>query len=528
MAMLAEIIAPPGVALVAPAIERADEVLSPPALAFLADLHRSFERERLALLAERRARKRRFDMGELPDFPYATKAVRAGTWRIAQIPKDLQDRRVELTGPVDQAGLTSALRSGAKVFMADFEDAHTPSWANTMAGQLALMDHWARGPARGGAPLATLILRPRGLHLVEEHVLVDDTPISGALFDFGLYLFHSHAAMHAAGTAPYVYLPKLEGYAEARFWNAVFVRAQRLLHLPQGTIRASVLIETLPAGFEMDEILYELKDHVTALACGRWDYLFSFIKKFSKNPNYLMPDRGRIDFSRGFLRALSLALIKTCHRRGAYAIMGGMASALPILDDAKARDGQIAEVRAEKEREARDGFDGSWVSHSSLIRPTLDVFDELVPAGNQLNRLREDVAVSQSDLLEIGPPVVTEAGLRQNIRVGVRYIEAWLRGVGSVPLYGLVENASTAEVSRAQIWQQLQLEAKLDDGRTLTLALFLDCLRDEMRRIRAELGPAVYDAGRFPEAIRLFRELTMANELEEFLTVPAARLLDRV
>jgi malate synthase len=512
------------------------EILTPDAVAFVAELHRIVQPERKRLLAARIERQKRFDRGELPDFLPETKAIRDGDWRVGAIPADLQDRRVEITGPVDRKMVINALNCGAKVFMADFEDANAPSWANNVEGQINLKDRWAgtlefTDPGSGkhyalkGTP-AVLIVRPRGWHLDEAHMLVDGEPVSGGVFDFALYLFHNAKAQIAAGSGPYFYLPKTESHLEARLWNTLFVEAQKRLGLPAGTIKATLLIETLPAAFEMDEILYELREHIVGLNCGRWDYIFSFIKKLAKNPAFLTPDRGRMVMGSDFLRAYSLLLIKTCHRRGAFA-MGGMAAQIPVKNDPAANEAAFAKVRADKEREAKDGHDGTWVAHPDLVPVAMEVFDRVMPQPNQLGVLREDVAVTRDDLLKVHAGERTEAGLRENIRVGVQYIEAWLRGRGAVPLYNLMEDAATAEISRAQIWQQLQHEAELADGRKVTVALFLDCLRDEMRKLRDQLGPDAYDKGRFPEAIRLFRELSMAPTFEEFLTVPAYQLLRR-
>jgi malate synthase len=513
---------------------RYDEVLTHDALAFVAELHRAFDGERKRLLALRVERQKRFDRGELPNFLAETKAIRDGDWKVAPIPADLQDRRVEITGPVDRKMVINALNSGAKVFMGDFEDANAPSFANNVEGQINVKDRWAgklafTDPSTGKAyalkdKSAVLIIRPRGWHLDEASVLVDGAPVSGGLFDFGLYLFHNAKAQIAHGTGPYFYIPKLESHLEARLWNSVFVRAQEMLGLPVGTIKATVLIETLPAAFEMDEILYELKDHIAGLNCGRWDYIFSFIKKTAKNPAFLMPDRGQVVMGKDFLRAYSLLLIKTCHKRGAFA-MGGMAAQIPVKNNPEANAAAFAKVKADKEREAGDGHDGTWVAHPDLVPVAMEVFDRMMPTPNQLHMARNDVSIGQQDLLKVHEGTRSEAGLRENIRVGVQYIEAWLRGRGAVPLYNLMEDAATAEISRAQIWQQLQHEALLDDGRRVSVSLFLDCLRDEMHKLRETLGPAVYDAGRFPEAIRLFRELPMASVFQAFLTVPAYQLL---
>jgi malate synthase len=510
------------------------EILSQGALGFLADLHRRFDATRKRLLARRRERQRRLDAGELPDFLTETKSIRDGDWKIAPVPKDLLDRRVEITGPVDRKMVINALNSGANVYMADFEDACSPTWANLIEGQINLKDYGAgklsyvdpetRKRYALGKKRAVLIVRPRGWHLNEEHLRVDKAPIAGALFDFGLYLFHNRKRLGAGRTSPYFYLPKLESHLEARLWNEVFLHAQEKLGLRKGTIKATVLIETLPAAFEMDEILYELREHVTGLNCGRWDYIFSLIKRLGKKKRLLTPDRGAMTMDRAFLRAYSLLLIKICHRRGAFA-MGGMAAQIPVRGDPKKNESAFVKVRADKEREASDGHDGTWVAHPDLVPVAKQVFDKLMPKANQLQKLRAEVKVTRDQLLEMHAGERTEAGLRQNIRVGIRYIEAWLRGRGAVPLYDLMEDAATAEISRAQVWQWLYHRARLADGREVTPRLFRDVLADEMAKVRQSIGPATYDSGRFPEAIQLFTDMSLALEIEEFLTIPAYRLI---
>lgn len=513
---------------------RFEEVLTPEALAFLADLHRSFDHTRRDLLEARAVRQREFDAGTLPDFLPETREIRDGAWRITSIPDDLRDRRVEITGPVDRKMVINALNSGAKVFMADFEDATSPTWANAIEGQINMIDRWAdridftdetsgKRYAIGPNP-AVLLVRPRGWHLPEVHIEVDGRPMSGALVDFGLYVFHNAKTMIARGTGPYFYLPKLESHKEARLWNDVFVHAQNALDIPVGTIKVTVLIETLPAAFEMDEILYELRDHIVGCNAGRWDYIFSFIKTLRRNRGYVLPDRSQVVMGKAFLRAYSLLLIKTCHKRGAFA-MGGMAAQIPNRRDPEANEAALAKVRADKEREAGDGHDGTWVAHPDLVPVAMEVFDRLMPEPNQIGRQRDDVMVGQRELLEVHPGNKTEAGLRDNIRVGVQYIEAWLRGKGAVPLYNLMEDAATAEISRSQIWQWLTFGAQLDDGQTVTAPLFAKLLDEEMAGVRAEIGAEAYDAGRFPEAIELFRTLSTADDLVPFLTLPAYELI---
>ncbi len=524
-----------GVELRAAAGPRFEEILPPPALALLAELHRRFDPRRKELLALRAERQKRFDAGETPDFLAETSAIRDGDWQVAPIPADLIDRRVEITGPVDRKMIVNALNSGAKVFMADFEDATSPGFANMVEGQANLKDRWAGKidfTDSGSGKLyalkdkpAALMVRPRGWHLNERHLNVDGAEISGSLFDFGLYVFHCARMQVAQGATPAFYLPKLESRLEARLWNDVFAFAEAALGLPVGTFKATVLIETIPAAFEMDEILYELREHIVGLNCGRWDYIFSFIKRLGKNPAFLTPDRAAMTMGKAFLAAYSLLLIKTCHRRGAFA-MGGMAAQIPIKGDASANEAAFAKVRADKEREATNGHDGTWVAHPDLVPVAREVFDRLMPGPNQLAILRDDVKVTREDLLRVHEGARTEGGLRENIRVGVQYIEAWLRGRGAVPLYNLMEDAATAEISRAQVWQWLHLKAKLDDGRIVTPDLFRATLADEMAKVGAAVGPAAFTGGRFAEAIDLFAQMSLSPTFEEFLTLPAYRLID--
>jgi malate synthase len=459
-----------------------------------------------------------------------TAAIRAGDWKVAPIPADLLDRRVEITGPTDRKMVINALNSGARVFMTDFEDSNAPTWDNMVQGQVNLMDRWTgkmtyRDPATGkdyalGRRPAVLMVRPRGWHLDEAHMLVDGHPVAGGFFDFGLYLFHNAEMAIAAGSGPYFYLPKIENHLEARLWNQVFVLAQSLLGLPLRTIKATVLIETLPAAFEMDEIIYELRDHVAGLNCGRWDYIFSFIKTFSSNRAFLLPDRSQVVMSKAFLAAYSALLIKTCHRRGCFA-MGGMAAQIPNRKDPEANRFALDKVRADKEREARSGHDGTWVAHPDLVPVATRVFDEFMPAANQLDVSRDDVRVGQKELLEVHAGTRTEAGFRENIRVGVQYIEAWLRGRGAVPIYNLMEDAATAEIARSQIWQWLKFGARLEGGTKVTRKFFDQCLAEEMERVRSEVGDEAYRSGRYREAIALFRKLSTASSFEAFLTIPA-------
>jgi malate synthase len=513
---------------------RYDEILTPAALDFVGELHRSFDRRRRDLLQARVERQRRFDAGELPDFLPETEYVRKGDWTVAPLPADLLDRRVEITGPVDRKMIVNAVNSGATDYMADFEDANSPTWSNNLDGQVNVKDYWAgrigfTDPSSGkqyevGSNPAVMIVRPRGWHLLEEHLTVDGEPVSGALFDFGLYVFHNAKTLVAKGSAPYFYLPKLESHQEAALWNDVFVAAQERLDIPTGTFKATVLIETLPAAFEMDEILWELRDHIAGLNAGRWDYIFSFIKKLRNNPDYVLPDRGQVVMGKAFLGAYAALLVKTCHRRGAFA-MGGMAAQIPIKNNPEANEAAFAKVRADKEREVREGHDGTWVAHPDLGPVAKEVFDRLMPQPNQLDKRRDDVEVTRDDLLRVHEGTKTEDGFRLNIRVGVQYIEAWLRGRGAVPIYNLMEDAATAEISRAQIWQWIKYGATLENGIEVTPEFFEQALVEEMERVRQEVGPENYASGRFPEAIDLFRKLSLAAEFEDFLTIPAYRML---
>ena len=526
--------APVGVEIRAPLRPEFDRVLTPEALTFLVDLARRFEPTRRDLMDRRAARQLEWDAGALPDFLKETTGVREADWSVADVPEALTKRWVEITGPTDRKMMINALNSGADVFMADLEDSLSPTWDNVVEGQTNLMDY-GRGALEFtdprtakhyevGSDPAILLVRPRGWHLPEEHVIVDGAPIAGALFDFGLRMFHGANGPNAEGFQPFFYLPKLESHLEARLWNDVFEHAQKTLGLPSGTIKATVLIETLPAAFEMDEILYELRDHIVGLNCGRWDYIFSFIKVMGNKPDYLLPDRGQVLMGKAFLHAYSLLLIQTCHKRGAFA-MGGMAAQIPSRKDAAANDAAMAAVMADKEREVRDGHDGTWVAHPDLVPVARQVFERFMPGPNQLSRSRDDVAITQADLLRVHDGTRTEQGLRTNIRVGVQYIEAWLRGNGAVPLYNLMEDAATAEISRAQIWQWLKHGAELEGGMPVTAELVDRVLRDEMAQLRDTLGADLYDSGRFPEAIEIFKGLTESDEMVPFLTLPAYRYI---
>ena len=524
----------PRVEILGQAVDRQDEVLTPLALQLLASLHRRFNARRLELLNARRDRQIQLDDGALPDFLPQTAAVRAADWRIAPVPQDLIDRRVEITGPVDRKMVINALNAPVRCFMADFEDSCSPTWENIIRGQVNLADAIARSisfedPATGkvyrlNERTATLIVRPRGWHLPEKHVLINGEAVSGALCDFALFLANNHEALTRRGTGPYFYLPKMESHLEARLWNEVFVAAQDALGMQRGTIKATVLIETILAAFEMDEILYELREHSAGLNCGRWDYIFSFIKKFRNRPDFLLPDRAAVTMERHFLKSYVDLLIRTCHRRGAHAI-GGMAAQIPIRDDPKANAAAMARVRADKVREARAGHDGTWIAHPGLATIAREAFDEVMTGPNQLAVRREDVKVSARDLLTVPEGAITEEGVRGCIRVGVQYLESWLRGNGCVPLYHLMEDAATAEICRAQLWQWLHHGARTSDGEPVTVARFDRLLTEELSRIHEEVGAERLTGGVFPTAARLFEQMTKSESFDEFLTLPAYELL---
>ena len=517
-----------------PPVDRDREILSPAALQFLAALHDRFEPRRAELLQRREIRQRAIDAGELPDFLPGTRHIReAADWRVAAPRPDLTDRRVEITGPVDRKMIINALNSGANAFMADLEDSTSPTWQNLIAGQANLFDAVRRQitfSAGDGKSyrlhdkIATLMVRPRGWHLPEKHVCFEGTPMSASLFDFGLYFFHNAATLLMNGSGPYFYLPKLESHLEARLWNDIFLFAQEQLGLPRGTIRATVLIETILGAFEAEEILYELREHSAGLNCGRWDYIFSLIKKLRAHPRLLLPDRSSVTMTVPFMRAYSLHVIRVCHRRGAHA-MGGMAAQIPIRGDAAANGAALARVKADKIREVTDGHDGTWVAHPGLVATARAAFDQHMPGPNQISRLRDEVHVTATDLLAPLPGTVSEQGIRLNLRVGIRYLEAWLRGNGCVPLYHLMEDAATAEISRAQIWQWLHHQAPLADGRRFTAELYEQLLTEELARIRGEIGTDAYDNGRFDDATHLFTTMSKSGHFADFLTLPAYELL---
>ena len=503
----------------------ADEVLTEAALDFLAELHERFDGRRRALLDDRVARQHRFDAGELPDFPRETLEIRASDWTVGSIPADLQDRRVEITGPTNAKMLINALNSGAKVFMADFEDATSPTWDELLHGQVNLHDYWLDRLShtdpetlkhyKVGDNPAVLMVRPRGWHLPEDHVTVNGEVVAGALFDFALYLWHNARAALKHGSGPYFYLPKLESRHEAALWSDVFAFAEGKLRLERGTIKATVLIETLPAAFEMDEILFALKENIVGLNCGRWDYIFSYIKRLGQSADRLTPDRALMTMDKAFLAAYSLRLVSTCHRRGAFA-MGGMSAFIPVKGDEEANAGALEKVRADKLRELGNGHDGTWVAHPALVPVAMKVF-EAMTGPNQLSKMPEHIP-EREEMLRLHEGTRTEAGARENIRVGVQYVAAWLDGKGAVPLYNLMEDAATAEICRTQLWQWLKYETPLDDGRRFTLDLF-DQLFDE------EVG-MLLEKPNIAEAARLMREMIVTADLVEFLTLPAYELLD--
>ncbi|MCX7356021.1 MAG: malate synthase A [Alphaproteobacteria bacterium] len=521
---------PAGVEIRGAARQGYESLLTADAITFLAELQRKFGTRREELLKRRVEIQAKIDGGWLPDFRPETAKVRESDWKVGSVPADLQDRRVEITGPVDRKMIINALNSGATHFMADFEDSSTPTWDNLIEGQINLRDAIAgdigfTDPTSGKSyklnpKIATLLVRPRGWHLPEYHVRVDGKPVSGSLFDFGLYVFHNAKALKAKGSGPYFYLPKLEAYEEARLWNDAFVFAQEKVGVPQGTIKATVLIETIMASFEMDEILYELKDHIVGLNCGRWDYIFSYIKKFRNRPEFVLPDRDQVGMTRHFLRSYSLLLIKTCHRRGAHA-MGGMAAQIPIRNDAAANEAALAKVRADKEREATDGHDGTWVAHPGLVPIAKEIFDRVMPGPNQVGKTREDVSTTAKDLVEVPDGTITEKGVRHNLNVGVQYIEAWLRGTGCVPIYNLMEDAATAEISRAQLWQWVKHGAQITGGPRIDAAMVKKLLAEEMAKLEQMVGAEHYAKGKYKEAAEMFGKQVIASQFADFLTLEA-------
>ncbi len=523
-----------GLELLGSVDQTASRVLTTDALALVARLVRAFEDRRRELLAARTVRQHRIIDGESPDFLPATRGIREAEWTVAPIPQDLLDRRVEITGPVDRKMIINALNSGARVFMADFEDSHAPTWRNTLDGQANLIDAVRRTISYDspegkrytlGDSLATLMVRPRGWHLDEKHVRVDGRPVSASLFDFALFFYHNVEALLHNGTGPYFYLPKMESHLEARLWNDVFVLAQEHVGVPRGTIRATVLIETILAAFEMHEILWELREHSAGLNCGRWDYIFSFIKKFRHDRRFVLPDRAAVTMDRPFLQAYVDLLIQTCHRRHIHA-MGGMAAQIPIKNDPAANSVALAKVTQDKLREVNAGHDGTWVAHPGLVPVARGVFDARMAASHQLQVTRDEVHVTADDLLAVPEGDITVQGLRTNIDVGIQYLEAWLHGSGCVPIYNLMEDAATAEISRTQVWQWVTHGAKLADGRRVTADLVRHTMVDELGKLREQLGPARYDSGKFDLALKLFDQMMTGTDFPEFLTTVAYDYID--
>ncbi len=509
------------------------EILSLDAVVFLIELHKRFNDRRKKLIAARQQRQAQLDAGEMPDFLPETREVRESDWTVAPLPQDLIDRRVEITGPVDRKMIINALNSGASVFMADFEDSNTPNWTNTLQGQINLRDAVRRTirlqtekkTYELKEDIATLLVRPRGWHLHEKHMLVNGEPMSGSLVDFGLYFFHNAQSLIERGSGPYFYLPKMEHYLEARLWNDVFVFAQDYLHIPQKTIKATVLVETILASFQLHEILWELRDHSSGLNCGRWDYIFSFIKRFRNREGFVMPDRAQVTMTVPFMKAYSQLVIKTCHKRGVHA-MGGMAAQIPIKNDPAANEAAIGKVKADKLREAKDGHDGTWVAHPGLVPVAMEIFNEYMPTPNQIHVKREDVQVTAADLVAVPEGTITEAGVRTNINVGILYLESWLRGNGAAALYHLMEDAATAEISRTQLWQWLQAGVQLEDGRPFDADLYRQLKAEELEKIKNLVGEEFFAKGRFAEAEALFDELILSPDFEEFLTLPAYELIE--
>jgi malate synthase len=518
---------PEGIEIKAPISDEFAEILTPDALGFVAKLSRTFESRRQELLRRRQEIQAQIDAGRMPDFLPETKEIRESSWTVAPLPADLQDRRVEITGPVERKMMINAFNSGASVFMADFEDSLSPSWENVVQGQINLRDAVNRtitfeSPEgkqyRLNNKIATLMVRPRGWHLPEKHVLIDGQPVSGSLFDFGLFFFHNAKNLIDRGTGPYFYLAKLENHLEARLWNDVFVLAQEELGIPRGTVRATVLLEVILSSFETHEILWELREHSAGLNCGRWDYIFSAIKKFRNRPGFVMPDRAAVSMTTHMMHCYSLWVIKTCHERGTDAI-GGMSAFIPVKNDPALNENAFKQVADDKRREAGDGHDGTWVAHPGLVPVAMEIFNEMMPQPNQIDRKRDDVHVAAADLLKAPEGAITEAGLRLNISVGIQYIASWLTGNGAAAINNLMEDAATAEISRAQVWQWLHEGYSLADGRTITRDLVRTLTDEELEKIKSKLGEAGYGAGKFELARRLFDEVAVADTWVDFLTL---------
>lgn len=505
------------------------EIFSEELVKFLIHLHKKFNDKRIELLEQRKKVQEMINQGIMPAFPKETRGIREDYWTCSKLPNDLQDRRVEITGPVDRKMIINALNSGASTFMADFEDSNAPTWQNCMEGQINLTDAINRKidfvnkegkPYQLNENLATLIVRPRGLHLEEKNITINGEKASGSLIDFGIYFFRNAKKLLENGSGPYFYLPKLEHYKEARWWNEIFNFSQNYLGISQGTIKATVLIETITASFQLDEILYELKEHSSGLNCGRWDYIFSYIKKFRNHKEFLVPDRDQVTMTSPFMSAYSKRVIQVCHKRGVHA-MGGMAAQIPVKNNEEENELAYAKVRADKEREVKNGHDGTWVAHPGLVPVAKKIFDEFMPTPNQIDKKHEDYHITEVDLLEVPKGEITEKGVRKNINVGILYIESWLMGTGAAALYNLMEDAATAEISRTQVWQWLKNQAKLNDGRTLTQEMVLEFEKEELENIKKYVGENRFEKGKFDLATKLFNELVFDENFEDFLTLKA-------
>lgn len=524
---------PEGMTIKAPFHAAYASILTKEALYFIRALHLRFNPHRQKLLQERIQVQEKINAGWNPGFLPETEIIRNSDWRIPAIPWDILDRRVEITGPVDRKMIINAMNSGANVFMADFEDSNSPGWENTMNGQLNLLDaisktisftNEAGKEYSLNEKTATLFVRPRGWHLDEKHIEIDGEPICASLFDFGLYFFHNAKPLLKNGSGPYFYLPKLENYKEARLWDDVFVFSQNYCGVPYGSIKATVLVETILASFQLHEILWELKDHSAGLNCGRWDYIFSFIKKFRNIPGHVFPDRSQVTMTAPFMRAYTQLVIQTCHKRGAHAI-GGMAAQIPVKGNEKANDAALEKVKADKLREVTDGHDGTWVAHPGLVSLAKEIFDEHMKTPNQIHNKREDFICTEKELLLVPQGTITENGLRHNINVGILYLESWLRGNGAAAIYNLMEDAATAEICRTQVWQWIHSKAKLDDGREISLSLYEDMRDDEIEEIRHAVGSKAYQDGLYVQAICLFNKLVVQDKWEDFLTLSAYDLI---
>lgn len=509
--------------------KRFKEVLTKEAKEFIAALHNEFDDSRRALLKDRVLYQKAFDNGQYPEFPPETRLIREGDWVAAPLPEDMLDRRVEITGPVERKMVINALNSGASIFMADFEDSNAPTWENNMNGQLNLMDAVRKSiffvnengkEYKLNTNIATLIVRPRGLHLEQKNLTIDDVCISASLMDFGLYFFHNVDRLINSGSGPYFYLPKLENYKEARWWNEVFEFSQKYLGIPIKTIKATVLIETITASFQIDEIIYELKDHIAGLNCGRWDYIFSYIKKFRNHEGFDVPDRDQITMTSPFMEAYSLKVIQSCHKRNIHAI-GGMSAFIPIKNDEKANQLVMEKIIEDKIREVKNGHDGTWVAHPGLVQPAMEIFNEYMPDKNQIHKKREEIVITESDLLMPPKGTITEEGIRKNINVGILYLESWLNGKGAVALYNLMEDTATAEISRTQLWLWLKNESAMADGRIFDIDTYMAFRKLELKKIMLNVGTDRYQSGKFILATTLFDRLVLGSECEEFLTLSA-------